>query len=447
MSNEKNLMLFEEAKKHMVGGGCAGGRINHVLGHPLMLTHADKAHLYTVDGEDYIDYHCSAGATMFGFNNQRIKEAILEKCIGNGFFMNYESEYTLEFAKLFKKFVPGVEKIRLTNSGTEATMAAIRAARAYTGKDLIIKMDGHFHGMHEMVWYNHNYYPDVDEYGEVVETVPDSAGFPQGQESHVKVIEYNNLDAVKHVVKKYKGQIAAIILEAISYNSGTVPTTPEYLQAVRKICDEEGIVMIMDEVITGMRFAPGSAQQFYGVTPDLSTFAKAIVNGFSVAVIAGKAKVMDMFNPVGPVTCSGTSTGNQMGIIAGIECLKMAMEPGFYEHVDKLGNILYGGMNDLMKKHGIPGHVRGHGCQGGIFFGYEDPEIDFNLREIHKRFNIDMSREFVKGCLENKLYFHYYGDGPAPHHIGYGVSHTEDDLALTLERMDKVFGKLASMKL
>lgn len=447
MGMEKNLQLFEEMRKHSVGGACAGGRINHVLKHPLILSHADKAHLYTVDGDDYIDYHCSAGATMFGFNHPRIKEAIMTKCIDNGFFMNYESEYTLEFMQLFKQLVPGVEKIRLTNSGTEATLAAIRAARAYTGRDLVVKMDGHFHGMHEMIWYNHDGYPPVDEFGEVTETVPDSEGFPKGIESYVKVIEYNNIDAVKHVVKKYKGQIAAIIMEAISYNSGTVPTTKEYLQEVRRICDEEGIVMIMDEVITGMRFRPGSAQAHFGVTPDLSTFAKAIVNGFSVAVVAGKAKVMDMFNPLGNVVCSGTATGNQMGVIAGIECMKMALEPGFYDHVDKLANILYGGIEDLMKKNGIPGHVRGMGCQGGIFFGYEDPSIDFNLREIHKRFNTDMSREFVKGCLEEKLYFHYYGDGPAPHHIGFGISHTEDDLAITLERMDRVLAKMATMNL
>lgn len=445
MTMTKNLQLFEEAKKHMVGGGCGGGRINHIFGYPLMLTHADKAHLYTVDGDDYIDYHCSAGATMFGFNHPRIKEAILTKCIDNGFFMNYESEYTLEFAKLFKQLVPTVEKIRLTNSGTEATMAAIRAARAYTGKNIVIKMDGHFHGMHEMIWYNHNSYPPVDEFGEV-QTVADSAGFPEGMENHVKVVEYNNLDALKHAVKKYKGEVAAIIMEAISYNSGTVPTTKEYLQSVRQLCDEEGIVMIMDEVITGMRFRPGSAQGYFGIKPDLSTFAKAIVNGFSVAVIGGKAEIMDMFNPLGPVICSGTATGNQMGIVAGIECIKMALEPGFYDGVEKIGNMLYDGLNDLMKKHSIPGHIRGEGCQGGVFFGYEDPSIDFNLREIHKHYSTPMGREFVRGCLEQKLYFHYYGDAPAPHHIGYGSSHTEADIALTLEKMDIVLANMAKMK-
>lgn len=447
MNLEKNKVFYEEAKQYWVGGGCAGGRVNQMLGTPLYLTHGDKGHLYSIDGEEYIDFHCSAGANMFGFNHPRIREALMKDCFENGFIMNYDTKYTLEFAKLFKQFNPNAERIRLTNSGTEATMAAIRLARAYTGKELIIKMDGHFHGMHEMVWYNNEAYPPIDEYGEVTEVLPDSDGIPISMGQYVKVVEFNNLDAVKHVFEKYRGQIAAIIMEPISFNAGTIPSTKEYLQGIRKLCDQEGIVMIMDEVITGMRFRPGTAQGYFDVVPDLSTFAKAVVNGASLAVIAGKAEIMNQFNPLAECVCSGTATGNQFAIISGIECLKMAMEPGFYDRVEYLANTLYGGINDLMKKHGIPGHVRGYGCQGGIFFGYDDPEIDFNLREVHKRFNVPMSREFVRGNLERGNYFHWYGDAPAPHHIGFGISHTDDDMELALDRMDKVLEKMSNMKL
>ena len=302
----KSEQIFKEAKEHLVGGACAGGRVNHVLGRPLYLDHADGCRVYDVDGKEYIDFHNGAGAMMFGFNNPRIKAAI-EQGIQEGFYMNFDSEHTLELAKLFKQLVPTVDKIRLTNSGTEATMAAIRVARAYTGKNLIIKMDGHFHGMHEMIWYNGGYGTEIDAHGQASDIKAECPGFPESGEHNVKLIEFNNIDAVKYAFQKYKGEIAAIIMEPVNYDCGCVPSTKEYMQQVRQLCDDEGILMIFDEVISGVRFRPGSAQGYYGVQPDLSTFAKAVANGFSLAIIGGKEKVMKMFNPEGPVVCSGTS--------------------------------------------------------------------------------------------------------------------------------------------
>ena len=437
----KSQEIFERAQKVMVGGVCAGGRYNKANGGPMLLDRAAGSHVWDVDGKEYIDFHCGSGGLLFGWKNPQIEEALL-KGLERGFFMNFDTEDTTEFAELFMKLIPTAEKIRITNSGTEATMAAIRLAREYTGKNLIIKMDGHFHGMHDMIWFNGGYGTDLDEYGETRTVTPDSPGFPKGAEQNVKLIEWNNIDAVKHAFEKYRGDIAAIIMEPHSYDLGCMPSTKEYMQAVRKLCDEEGILLIYDEVITGLRFRPGSAQMYYGVQPDLSTFAKAVANGFSLAVIAGKAKVMDHLNPLGPVNVSGTASGNFLSVLAAKECLKMASEPGFYDEVEKRETFFGDGVNDLFRKHGISGHIRTMGAQFGLYFGYEDPDIDYNLGETVRRFAPEMYPKFVENALQEGLYFFCGGAFPIPHHNGFTVMHSMEDLAEALEKIDRVFAKI-----
>lgn len=437
----KSEQIFKEAKEHLVGGACAGGRVNHVLGRPLYLDHADGCRVYDVDGKEYIDFHNGAGAMMFGFNNPRVKAAI-EQGIQEGFYMNFDSEHTLELAKLFKQLVPTVDKIRLTNSGTEATMAAIRVARAYTGKNLIIKMDGHFHGMHEMIWYNGGYGTEIDEHGQASDIKAECPGFPEGGEHNIKLIEFNNIDAVKYAFQKYKGEIAAIIMEPVNYDCGCVPSTKEYMQQVRQLCDDEGILMIFDEVISGVRFRPGSAQGYYGVQPDLSTFAKAVANGFSLAIIGGKEKVMKMFNPEGPVVCSGTSSGNLLSVRASVECLKMALEPDFYDRLEAKEKQWGEGVNDLFRKHGIPGHIRTMGAQFALYFGYDDPQLDYTLSETVKYYRGDIYKKFVEAALEEGLYFFCGGVWPFPNHLGFSMAHSRQDLAEALEKMDKAFAKI-----
>lgn len=441
MKVDKSNALWEEAKKYMPSGVSAGGRFNVACGVPHYIDHTDGARLYSVDGGEFIDYHGGSGASFFGHNHPRIKKALLE-CMDRGFFMNFESEKTLEFARNFTKLVPTVETFRLLNSGTEATMAAIRVARGYTGKDLIIRCDGHFHGLHEMIHYNHGHFPAIDERGEVTETIPDSNGFPKVLTELVKVVEYNNVQALENIVEKYRGRIAGIIFEPICFNLGCSEATREYIQAIRDICTSEGIMMIMDEVITGLRFRPGSATGYYGIQPDITTFAKAIGSGLSISLIGGKREVMSVCSPQGTVSVSGTYSGNQLAVSAANECIKMALEPGFYDHIDALSEELYGGMNDLMKKHQIPGHVAGKGARFAIYWGYEDPEIDRDLRKSQSLFDRKMADAFINEALDNGLYFHSYWPNPYPSHCGFSVQHTLEDIDITLERMDTIFKKI-----
>lgn len=441
MDRLKSDIMYEEMQKYMPGGGSAGGRRNRVTGRPLYLEKASGSRIYDVDGNEYIDYHCSAGAAPFGYNHPRLKAAA-EEALEKGFFVHFDTEYTLEFAKLFTKLVPTVEQIRFNNSGTEATQAAIRLARGYTGKKLVIRFDGHFHGMHESIWYNHGSFPEMDEYGEVKEIVPDSAGIPGEYGELVKVIRFNDIHAVEHAVEKYAGQIAAIILEPISYNCGCYEGDRLFMQQLREICTREGIVLIFDEVISGLRFRPGSAQTYYGIKPDLSTFAKAIGGSFSLALFGGKAEIMQMLNPDGPVCCGGTTAGAQLALVPGIECLKMVMEPEFYDKIDLLADTLYAGIDDLFAKHSIKGHVHGKGAQFGMYFGYDDPTIDANLRASIKLYDMEMGKKFIAESINEGLYFHYFGNAPYPPHCGFGIQHSLEDINETLERMDKVFKKL-----
>ena len=439
--------LYERAAKITVGGGSSGGRTNIMLKKPLYLDHVKGCRLYTVDNEEYMDFSTAYGATLFGNAHPRIRAAV-ERSLEKGFFTSYDSEVMVEFAERFHQLVPGAEKIRFCNSGTEATLGAIRVARGYTGKNLIIKMDGHFHGMHEMIWYGHGNFPPMDEYGEVATAMPDSNGFPAGVDKNVKVIRFNDIDALRHAFAKYRGDVAAVIMEPVCFNCGCYEARPEYLKAVRELCIEEKVLLIFDEVITGLRFRPGSAQEYYGVRPDLSTFAKAIGGGFQMALLCGKAEVMETLAPIGDVVMSGTYTGQFTAMSVGLECLKMAMEPDFYTKMEIIENQLYGGIAKLFAKYEIPGHIRGKGAQFGLYFGYEDEEIDYDLRESMKRYDVDLGQKFVKGAVDEYMFFPYLANGiPYPSHCGINSQFTKEDVEEALVRIDRVFQKLKNKEI
>lgn len=436
----KQIGVYYEAKKYLIGGTSAGGRYHPVLGRPLYIEKASGSRLYDIDGNEYIDYHNSAGSAFFGYNHPRLRKAV-EKSLEMGFFLNFETEYHHQLAKMLCDIFPSAERVRLSNTGTEVTMAAIRLARNHTGRDKIIKFEGHFHGMNELIWFNHSERGKMDKYGEV-KSIPDSAGIPSTFGELVIVIRFNDIEAFEYAVKKYKGEVAAVIMEPISYNCGCYPARKSYLEQVREICNREKIVLIFDEVISGLRLRPGSAQEYYGVTPDLTTLAKAIGGGFPIAALVGKEEFMKGLNPEGRTVMSGTYTGSLMPVLASIECLKMAEEAAFYDSIERIANTLYTGMNGLFREDKIPGHVRGMGARFGIFFGVENKEDDFDWRRVAKKFDIKMSKRFIGECLDNGLYFHDYGNSPVPMHNGFSTKHTMEDIEVTLNRLEKVFKRL-----
>lgn len=432
--------IYQQAEQYYIGGASAGQRYNAVIRQPLYISRADGSRVFDADGKEYIDYHTCAGAGLFGHNHPRIRQAI-GRAMDMGFFMNFDTAYHVELAKLLQQFFPSCERLRLANTGSEATQAAIRVARSFTGREKIIKFEGHFHGMHENIWFNHNGVSQADAYGEV-ETVPDSQGFPANAKDSVVNVVFNDAAALEHAMEKYKGQVACVILEPISYNCGCYEARRAYLQRVREMCTRENIVLIFDEVVCGLRMRPGSAQKYYGVLPDMTTMAKAIGGGLPIAAFGGRADMMSVLNPVGKTTVSGTYTGSLMPVMAAIECLTMASEPGFYDQIEKIGEKLYRGIDGLFQKHGKKGHCRGVGARFAIYFGVENQEDDFDFRKVAASQDRAMYKKFVAQCLPQGLWFHDTAGPVSPAHYGITIAHTEQDIDETLTRMDDIFKTL-----
>jgi len=446
MAKMTSKELFERANKSFLYGTCAAGRYHAAFGHPMYLQRANGASVYTVDGEEYIDFNSSAGAAFFGYNNPRIRKAV-EKSFEMGFFMNFESEYHYQLADKICEVIPCAEKVRLSNTGTEVTMGAVRLARAFTGKEKIIRFEGHFHGMNELVFYNHGTLGEMDQFGEVAPR-PDSAGFPSCFADPIIVIQFNRIQSLEHVAKKYRGQIAALIMEPVSFNCGCMPAHKEYLRQVRELCTREGIVLIFDEVLSGFRPGIGGGQEYYGITPDLSTIAKALGGGFPIAALTGKKEIMEKLNPGGPTVMSGTYTGSLMPVLVAIECLKMMQEPGFYDRLNRVADRLHAGMNDLFSRHHVPGHVRGLGNRFATYFGIENEDDDYDFRTIVQKFDAQLYNRFIEKVLKKGLHFHisgWAGSGVSlPTHCGTTSAHTEQIIDTALERMDGVFKELAA---
>jgi glutamate-1-semialdehyde 2,1-aminomutase len=429
----------------MKGGACAPGRIHGSIGRPLYLKKADGAYLHDVDGNTILDFHNSAGGAFFGHNNPRLRQAV-ERSLDEGFFMNYDTPHHAELAELLCTSVPSAEQVRFSNTGTEATLGAIRLARGFTGRDLIIHFEGHFHGMHEGAFYNFGRIGKKDDFGQI-ETVADSGGFTEAFGSQVIVVENNNLEALKHALKKYQGKVAGVIMEAISFNSGCMPSRKGYLEEVRRLCTENNIVLIFDEVLSGFRMGLGGAQEYYAVKPDLTTLAKALAGGFPLAALVGRKEIMDALTPGGKVVMSGTYTAALMPVLAGIESLKMMREGSFYQSINSLSYKFYDEFNSLFKEFGIPGHIRGIGARFATYFGMEDPEDDYSFRSIAEKFNNGLYSTFVKKALERQIYFHAGGwsAGGAAHpvHAGITAAHTSGDLDKALSKFREVFRELA----
>lgn len=436
----KSQAIYDEAKRYYVGGASAGQRFNAALGQPLYVARADGSRFWDADGNEFIDFHTGAGAALFGHNHPRLRDAI-KRATDLGFFMNFDTEYHTQLAKLLQNFFPSCERIRLANTGSEATQAAIRVARSHTKRDKVLRFEGHFHGMHENIFFNHNMVSKMDEHGEV-QTNPDSLGFPDNAKDIVINVVFNDISALEYALKKYRGQIACVILEPISYNCGCYEARVNYLREVRELCTREEIVLIFDEVICGLRMRPGSAQRYYEVTPDMTTMAKGIGGGISIAAFGGRKEIMDNLNPIGKTAVSGTYSGALIPVMVSIECLTIASEPGFYDKIDAIGHKLFSGINDLFAKHGIPGHVRGIGARFGIYFGVNNEEDDFDFRKVANIHNSALYKKFVIECLRNGLWFHDTAGPVSPAHYGFTIAHTSQDIDTALERLDRVFKML-----
>ena len=344
MNTEKSTRLFEEAKKYIPGGVNSPVRaFKSVGGNPLFIEKAFGSKIYDVDGNEFIDYIGSWGPHIFGHNPLFIKEALL-KAIENGTSFGAPTELEVRTAKLITELVPSVEMVRMVNSGTEATMSAVRVARGYTGKEKIIKFEGCYHG-------HADFFLIKAGSGALTLGVPTSPGVTKGNAEDTLIADFNNIESVKKIVRANKGEIAAVIIEAIVGNMGVVKADGKFIKELRTICDEEKIILIIDEVMTGFRVAKGGAQEVLGVSADLSTFGKIIGGGLPVGAFGGKKEIMEMVAPSGPVYQAGTLSGNPLAMCAGYAALSYIKDhPNLYDQLEEKSSYLEKGIKENLTR-------------------------------------------------------------------------------------------------
>lgn len=343
MNTDKSAKLFEEAKKYIPGGVNSPVRaFKAVGGTPLFITKGNGSKIYDVDGNEFVEYIGSWGPHLFGHNPPFIKKALLD-AIENGTSFGAPTELEVEIAKLIKELVPSVEMVRMVNSGTEATMSAIRAARGYTGKEKFIKFEGCYHG-------HADYFLIKAGSGALTLGVPTSPGVTKGNASDTLVADYNDINSVKKLISNNKNEIAAVIIEPIAGNMGVVQSSGEFLKELRQICQDEKIVLIFDEVMSGFRVSKGGAQEVLGIKPDLSTFGKIIGGGLPVGAFGGKKEIMQTIAPSGPVYQAGTLSGNPLAMAAGYAALNHIKEnPKVYDLLEEKSQFLENGFKENLK--------------------------------------------------------------------------------------------------
>jgi len=367
----KSEQLFEQAKNFIPGGVNSPVRaFKSVGGTPVFMKRGFGSKMYDVDGNEYIDYIGSWGPHLFGHNPSFIIDA-LKKAIEDGTSFGAPTEIEVKMAQLITELVPSVEMVRMVNSGTEATMSAIRAARGYTGKEKIIKFEGCYHG-------HGDFFLIKAGSGALTFGVPTSPGVTKGNAADTLVADFNNIESVKNVISKNKNEIAAVIIEPVVGNMGTVIPENDFLKKLRNLCSEEKILLIFDEVMTGFRLSKGGAQEVFDVIPDLSTFGKIIGGGLPVGAYGGKKEIMEMVSPSGPVYQAGTLSGNPLAMNAGYAALSYIKEhPEVYTQLEEKSSYLANGLKETIKNAGKNFQINRIGSMMTIFFT-EEPVTDYN---------------------------------------------------------------------
>jgi glutamate-1-semialdehyde 2,1-aminomutase len=413
MRLNRSHQLFRRAKAKIPGGVNSPVRAwKGVGGTPLFITRGQGAYVYDSDGNRYIDFVGSWGPLICGHAHRQILHE-LAKTARNGTTFGAPTEHEVKLAELVVRLMPSLQKIRLVSSGTEATMSAIRLARAYTGRSKIVKFDGCYHGHSDGL---------LVKAGSGIATLglPDSLGVPRGFAKETLVAKYNDVISVRKLFERHGKNIAALIVEPVCGNMGVIPPEKNFLSFLRKITRRYGTLLIFDEVITGFRIALGGAQSFYGVKPDLTCLGKILGGGLPLAAFGGRRQIMDLVAPEGPVYQAGTLSGNPLAVTAGLATLKLLARPGTYARLEAKGKKLEEGFARVLKKFSIRGTINRIGSMMTLFFGVE------RVRNANDARRCDRERfaRYFHGMLRRGIYL-----PPAPFEAMFvSLAHTTADI-------------------
>lgn len=415
---DRSATLYEHAKQYLPGGICASARANPAIGRPFYVSRGDGAYVYDLDGKQYIDMCMSHGASLLGHNHPRIKEAMMQ-ALDMGIICAYETEYHSALAKRLSEIVPCAEMSRFSGSGTETIMHAIRLARSASGKQKILKIEGHFHGYADEV--NFSWAPPLDKAGPADAPIPypQSTGIPPALSNDMLIVPYNDLALLDKAFEQYHAEIACLILEPINYDAGCLLPDDGYIQACRDLCDQYGVILFFDEVLTAFRVALGGAQEYFGVTPDISVLGKAFGGGTPISAISGKREIMSMMRPTGPSEHSGTYLAHLTTVLGALAALEEYSQPRFYDRLNALSDQFFAEFQQVIDRSGLPIRLQYAGPRFGLHFGLDQPLRQY--RDIVAR-NTDMEMAFIRACVERGVYFHV-----SAHH-GFSSAHNQSDL-------------------
>lgn len=394
MQRTQSHDLFEKAKQYIPGGVNSPVRaFRAVGGSPIFIKSAKGPYIYDEDGNQYLEFINSWGPMILGHAHELIEKAVSD-AIQHSFSFGAPTRKEVEMAELIVSMVPSVEKVRMVNSGTEATMSAIRVARGYTGRDKIIKFEGCYHG------HGDSFLISAGS-GAVTMGVPDSPGVTKGVANDTLTAPFNDLPALEQLIEANKGQVAALILEPVVGNMGCVLPNEGYLEAIRTLCTQEGIVLIFDEVMTGFRLAKGGAQERFGIVPDMTTMGKIIGGGMPVGAYGGKREIMDCVSPAGPVYQAGTLSGNPIAMSAGLAMLRyLEAHPEVYTRLDEVGNTIAAGVKASLQKVGVNYTINHIGSMFTLFMT-DQPVTDFTSA---KSADLPLFGRYFQAMLKRGIY-------------------------------------------
>ena len=426
--NKNSKHLFSEAQRHIPGGVNSPVRaFGAVGGTPLFFESANGAFMFDADGNRYIDYVLSWGPMLLGHGHKDVLQAIRNQ-LDKAMTFGTPTDLEVKLANKICSIVPGMEMIRMVNSGTEATMSAIRLARGYTGRDKIIKFEGCYHGHSDSLLVKAGS-------GALTLGVPSSPGVPNSLADHTITLSYNDIEQVAAVFSEIGNQIACIIVEPVVGNMNCVPPIPGFLEELRSCCNKSGALLIVDEVMTGFRISQQGAIGYYNIDADLICLGKVIGGGMPVGAFGGKRQFMEYISPLGPVYQAGTLSGNPIAMASGLATLELISEPGFLEPVCRRTSALVNGLVDRAQAAGIPLTSNHVGTMWGIFFSDERKIINYDQV---MRCNKDRFARFFHGMLREGVYL-----APASFEAGFMSSaHTDEDIQFTLEASERVFASL-----
>ncbi|MCT4705156.1 glutamate-1-semialdehyde 2,1-aminomutase [Enterobacteriaceae bacterium H16N7] len=426
MSKSENL--YDAARKVIPGGVNSPVRaFTGVGGVPLFVERADGAYLYDADGKAYIDYVGSWGPMVLGHNHPAIRHAVIE-AVERGLSFGAPTEMEVKMAELVCELVPTMDMVRMVNSGTEATMSAIRLARGFTGRDKIIKFEGCYHGHADHLLVKAGS-------GALTLGQPNSPGVPADFAKHTLTCTYNDLASVREAFELYPQDVACIIVEPVAGNMNCIPPNADFLPGLRALCDEFGALLIIDEVMTGFRVALAGAQSYYDVEPDLTCLGKIIGGGMPVGAFGGRRDVMEALAPTGPVYQAGTLSGNPIAMAAGFACLSEVSRPGIHQTLTELTEMLSSGLLKAAKVENIPLVVNNVGGMFGLFF--TDAPTVTNYQDV-MGCDVERFKKFFHLMLEEGVYL-----APSAFEAGFmSVAHSKEDIQKTIDAARRVFAKL-----